>query len=257
MYIDDIKSMNFIKKATFGVALVAVCFGLSSCSVFGGDEQNKIFPAGSGVNVERAVDYISDNQDKQYVVVATTKDLSAGNMEKIMAAVPAGTYLNVGDGTQNTTVMFNTPLGANDWQVLSRLLGLYDDGVLSSMTFSTVTTSTTYSSGVVAPGVSSDDVVKVVGDYYSGLAATDSTLSYGGVKFRSQASGVLRDPADLTCVAQLGVGLKGQYSLDDVTVFMSTGVDGQYNDVEVVGDLGQVSTGELSNNNDCGARVGY
>ena len=47
----------------------------------------------------------------------------------------------------------------------------------------------------------------VVGDYYSGLASTDSTLSYGGVNFRSQVSGVLRDPVGLTRVAQLGVGL--------------------------------------------------
>lgn len=61
----------------------------------------------------------------------------------------------------------------------------------------------------------------------------------------------------MTCVAQLGVGLKEQYSLDGVTVFMSTGVEGQYNDVTVEGDLGQVSADELSNNNDCGARVGY
>jgi hypothetical protein len=174
-----------------------------------------------------------------------------------MATVPAGTFLNVGDGTEITIVMFKTPLGENDWQVLSRLLGLYDDGVLSSMMFSTVATGIPFSSGVVAPGVSSDDVVKVVGDYYSGLAATESTLSYGGVKFRAQASGVVRDPADLTCVAQLGVELKEQYSLGNVTVFMTTGGDGQYNDVKIVGDLGQVSTDELSNNNDCGARVGY
>lgn len=68
---------------------------------------------------------------------------------------------------------------------------------------------------------------------------------------------MLRDPANLTCVSQLGVGLKEQYSLDDVTVFMSTGVDGQYNDVTVEGDLGQVSADALSTNNDCGARVGY
>ena len=40
-------------------------------------------------------------------------------------------------------------------------------------------------------------------------------------------------------------------------MFMSTGVEGQYNDVTVEGDLGQVSADALSNNNDCGARVGY